>query len=212
MAKNVDKLTETMAMLKQGIPFAQIGYDIEEASMLIDIPTDEWEGNCHGIAYKIVKSGMIDGKVERGYWIGGVSKTSIFYGKPIIPHSWIRMSNGKIADPTRWCFEQVEPYIFVGDDSCYDAGGNHHRKANMQSPPEFNSQHKPANIKFPKSCNQFVMELVGNPPYLTINQAFWLGNLSLDVLQPHAKAIYTAFEKCKEGAIIPIDNYNIVMS
>ena len=186
-------------------------FDTEEASILIGVPTDEWEGNCHAIAHKIVESGMIDGKVERGYWKGLVHKRSIFYGKPLIPHSWIRMSNGKIADPTRWCFEQVEPYIFVGDDQCYDAGGNQFRKANLRPCPAFDSGHKDSNIKFPKSCNKFVMDLVGNPPYLTINQAFWLGNAPLDILSIYAKEIYTAFDKYNEGAIIPIDNYNIIM-
>ena len=121
------------------------------------------------------------------------------------------MSNGKISDPTRWCFEQVEPYIFVGGDACYDAGGNDLRMENIKPCPEFNPSHKECKVKFPKSCNHFVMDLVGNPPYFTINHAFWLANLSLKVLSPYAKEIFTAFDKSNEGSLIPMDNYNIIM-
>ena len=186
-------------------------FDINKIAKQINFPTKKWEGNCHGVATQIVESGMIDGKVERGYWKGDVSKRSIFYGKPLIPHSWIRMSNGKIADPTRWCFEQVTPYIFVGGNDYYDVGGNDFRMENMTPCPEFNPSHKECKIKFPKSCNKFVMNLIGNPPYLTINHAMWISNLSLKVLSPYAKEIFTAFDKAKEGCLIPMDNYNIVM-
>lgn len=186
-------------------------FDIEEAVMAIGIPTDEWVGNCAGISHAIVESGMIDGKVERGHWKGDVAKGSIFYGKPLIPHSWIRMANGKIADPTRWCFECVEPYISVGDEQCYDAGGNELRKAMMKPCPAFDATKTKVEIKFPASCNNFVMDLLQNPPYITINQLFWLGNLPLDLLKTHAKEIFTAFDKYKHGGIVPIDNYNIIM-
>lgn len=74
-------------------------FDINKIAKKIGLQTEKWKGNCHGISTMIVESKMIDGKVERGYWKGDVSKRSIFYGKPLIPHSWIRMSNGKIADP-----------------------------------------------------------------------------------------------------------------
>lgn len=202
--------SELELMKKMGINIENV-FDVYEAGDLIGVPVNQWEGNCHGIAMAIVESGMIDGKVERGYWKGLVSKKSIFYGKPLIPHSWIRMSNGQIADPTRWCFECVEPYIFVGGDECYDAGGNQFRKANLKPCPAFNFDHKDSKIKFPTSCNKFVMDLCGSPKYITINQAFWLANAPLDILKPYAKAIYTAFDKCKQGCLIPIDNYNIVM-
>lgn len=198
-------------MKKKHTPKERISTNATEVAVLINIPTAGWVGNCHGIASIIVDKNLIAGKVERGYWKGSVHKSSIFYGRPLIPHSWIRMPNGKIADPTRWCFEGSLPYIFIGDDKCYDAGGNDMRMANLTPCPPFKESDKKTNIKFPKSCEAFVMILLGNPPYMTMNQAFWLGNLPLNILTPHATAIFTAFDAGGEGAIIPMDNYNIIM-
>jgi len=99
-------------------------YSINEIENTIDIPSDKWEGNCHAIATQMVEAGLVDGVVERGHWNGHVHVSSMFHGKPIIQHSWIRSVEGHIVDPTRWCFECCEPYVFIGEDEeSYDTGG-----------------------------------------------------------------------------------------
>jgi hypothetical protein len=40
----------------------------------------------------------------------------------------------------------------------------------------------------------------------TRTQLFWLANAPYYMLQPHARAIYTAIEKLCMSALIPIDN------
>lgn len=186
--------------------------NIQEIEVQIDIPIDVWEGNCHGIASAIVKSGMIDGRVERGHWLGDVSAGSTFYKRTIIPHSWIRASDGSIIDPTRWCFEQVEPYIYIGkDEDSYDVGGNQLRMAIMNPLPEFNPNGKRVDLKLKEPCRTFVFALLNNPPFITINQLFWLGNLSPDSFDGHVKEVYEAIEKSGNIAIIPIDNCNTIL-
>lgn len=182
----------------------------------INIPTKEWEGNCHGISMLITELGIVKGRVERGHWLGKVNKGSIFFNKPLIPHSWIRAESGEIIDPTRWCFECKDPYIFVSkknqDEECYDAGGNKLRESFKSPAPKFNPEDKKLNITLEQSCDKFVMDLLNNPPFITVKMGFWLSNLPLKSLGEHAKAVYTSLEKSGHEAFIPVDNYDIVMS
>lgn len=35
-------------------------------------------------------------------------------------HGWVELEDGCVLDPTRWVFEHVEPYIYVGDPSDFE--------------------------------------------------------------------------------------------
>lgn len=90
-----------------------------------------WEGRCYEIATKLVKVGLVRGVAVYGHWIGPISPKSKFAPKASVgfaQHGWIvldadayEMDKGAVLDPTRWAFEAVQPYIFVGaPDSAWD--------------------------------------------------------------------------------------------
>jgi len=88
----------------------------------IGIPVSMWPGNCFAIATKMVDAGVVDGKPEYGIWTGPIDEGSPFKGRLIARHGWVRMPDDQICDPTRWVFENVEPYIYVGPEDHYDMG------------------------------------------------------------------------------------------
>jgi len=92
---------------------------VKEIEQAIGIPADDWKGNCHAIACEVVKAGLVEGEAVYGHWRGPVAKTSMFYrensGLGICRHGWVETADGFILDPTRWVFEDTEPYIFIGD-------------------------------------------------------------------------------------------------
>jgi len=39
-------------------------------------------------------------------------------------HSWLRLQDGRILDPTRWAFDRPDkPYLYLGDNDAYDDAG-----------------------------------------------------------------------------------------
>ena len=65
-------------------------------------------------------------KVMYGFYYGPVAETSMFHGKGLIRHGWVVCEDGTLVDPTRWVFEDVDPYIYainVKDSTAdYDPG------------------------------------------------------------------------------------------
>lgn len=194
-------------------------YDIDEVVTAINIPLSRWPGNCTGIASAMMEAGLVDnGYLQRGHWVGPVAKGSHFYGKPIIPHTWIEM-NDYIIDPTRWVFEAAQPYIWVGEDmACYDPGGNLLREMIMNPCPPFNPNLKHVELPLDKVCASYVLNWLqdaGMPTeagvITSVNHCFWLANLPLQHLGPIAKPLYEALIAANFKASIPIDNYRMVM-
>ena len=163
---------------------------------------------------------------------------------PFVPHGWIVTNEDEVVDPTRWVFENVEPYIFVGIDdhadftSCancghigdeharnflqeclccdcpcyertpwpYDEGGNAWRRANMKPPPPPVGK-RVCVLTLHTLARLHVQKLLRDThDAFTQAQLFWLANLPYDILQPHAAAIYAAYENVSLQALIPIDN------
>lgn len=88
----------------------------------IQVPLHEWPGNCYAIACAVLKSGMVRGRATYGHYYGYISPLSIpFGGRKWSRHGWITRRK-TIVDPTRWVFEAVKPYIYVGpvNDADYD--------------------------------------------------------------------------------------------
>ena len=89
-------------------------------------PTDDWRGNCFALAAQAVTHGIVEGRAVYGTWRGPISEDSIFFehqGEFVI-HGWVNLPDGRICDPTRWVFEAVEPYIYIGKNDHYDEGVN----------------------------------------------------------------------------------------
>ena len=173
----------------------------------------EWEGNCHGVSAAILKSGLCKGKLRYGHWLGSVKKGTMFSNNPIVRHGWIENEN-QIIDATRWAFEKVKPYIYIGDNSqgYYDAGGQIFRKLNTRPIPKYNSKDviKDFDHEGYSDAYHYIVELLGYPK-MTVDGLFWISNLPIELLGKHAKQIYELIEDNKCVAFIPIDNYQLVM-
>lgn len=77
-----------------------------------------WVARCYEISCAIVKTGLVDGDAVYGHWVGPVAPKSHFAdrsGLPFVPHGWILLKDGRVFDPTRWVFEAVTPYLFIGE-------------------------------------------------------------------------------------------------
>lgn len=189
-------------------------FNILSVEEKIKIPREQWRGKCHKIAALMLKYGLVKGKLRYGHWTGSVSKSSMFEDYPhgLVRHGWIELPNGQIVDPTRFELEQKPPYIYVGRNDYYDAGGNQFRIKNMRPAPPFNSNEKSINlilnnidaIKFIETSLD--RKINNDCVVISTGQAFWLANLPLQVLGKACKPVYSALIHVGLGALIPIDN------
>lgn len=90
----------------------------------IGIPLVHWQGNCFGVAKAINETLDLRGKVVWGDYIGKITPLAFkFFGsKRPIKHGWIMWEDGLVLDPTRWIFEAVQPYIYIGPADAYENG------------------------------------------------------------------------------------------
>lgn len=191
--------------------------DVNAVSVAIGIPKDEWKGNCHTISYQILDKGLVEGHLERGHYYGIIAKGSLFdRGCPIVPHSWIRLADGSIYDPTRFAFEGNRPYIFISDnysefdEAEYDVGGC--RLRSLKPLPPFDETKKKMELNFKtKECEEFIFSLLNYPPFLTITEVFYIANYSFQSLGEHAYELYKALEESNNDAFVPLDSWEYVM-
>lgn len=193
--------------------------DVNSVSETIGMPIENWRGKCHEVAGLLLKHRVVRGKLRYGHWTGPVVEGSKFdyYPNGLVRHGWIELADGTIVDPTRFDFEQKPPYIYVGENDYYDAGGNLERLAKITPAPKFD----PAN-------KLLVLQILDNPTasflisnlqrpirnrqlVITILQAFWLANLPLQVLGKNAKTIYTSLIDAGQEGLIPIDNKQMIL-
>lgn len=197
-----------------------IAPDIEEIAKVINFPVEYWPGNCHGIATAMVEHNLPTGyeniRVVRGHWTGPVDSKSIFYQKSkktVVPHSWISLGNNIICDPTRFAFENKDPYIFIGSTYQYDVAGQKLRKAMQQNNPfpQARKEEKTYLLRFSNSAWPFMQELTKlDQPQFTQNQIFWLANQPHEHLDEHAASIYETLKNAGYKAFIPMDSWNEV--
>jgi len=95
-----------------------------EIADLIGLPLQEWPGNCHGVAERVLRRIPTQGmRLVRGHYHGWTSPASLYRGGPQ-QHSWLRLQDGRVLDPTRWAFDQPgKPYLYVGENDAYDEAG-----------------------------------------------------------------------------------------
>ena len=193
--------------------------DVEAA---LDERAAAWAGRCYEIASECVRLKIVPGVAVYGHFLGKVAPESHFGDRshhPFQQHGWVQMPDGRIWDPTRWSFEGVEPYIYVGENKGeYDEGGNALRQATHKPPPPFNRHGKTYDLApriLPADAWNRVEELLGNSydeaeveevGKVSDDQLFWLANLPYDAFGKHAEAIYKAIEAVGMAGFIPIDN------
>jgi hypothetical protein len=98
--------------------------EVSEIAEAIDLPLADWPGNCHGVAELVLRRLPTQGmRLVRGHYHGWTSPASV-YGRGPQQHSWLRLGDGRILDPTRWAFDQPgKPYLYVGENDAYDEAG-----------------------------------------------------------------------------------------
>jgi hypothetical protein len=189
---------------------------------LIDVlgHTDGWKGACSKVA-DALQDEMEPGEVAmiRGHWIGPVADGSLFARKPVSGHTWLQMKDGTIVDPTRWVFENVEPYIFVGsDDENYDEGGQRLREAvrvMRGSAPRWDKAHVQYTFEGPTKVwvwieSQFEDTSPDKAWTLSRWQVAWIANTSPREFWPFAPIIYHWLEKVGMKTYVPIDLWRMV--
>lgn len=157
---------------------------IDECVRALDWPTEQWRGQCYGVALALVEAKLIDGRAVYGHYYGPISPTSNPFGARAgtsfpTHHGWIVTPDGQILDPTRWVFEDREPYIYhldpcncgdydvsdnVGDeesyDTCYcDHTRDEHRAYGFFRPCNFSGN------DYDEGCQRWLEDhLVAPPP------------------------------------------------
>ncbi len=184
----------------------------EEIAEAIDFPLERWQGNCFAVAQALVDNGVFEGRAVYGHYLGPVARGGFFKTTRLFQrHGWVILDyDGRILDPTRWVFENAEPYIYLtlGNDAEYDEGGNRWRDDNEPSLPQWSEDDRRIDLELGIEAEEIVVgALTGGPPWLTYPLLMWLANLSLDRLQPHAKEIYDALATAGQKAMVPWDNW-----
>ena len=186
---------------------------------ILDVPVHRWPGNCHAIASKILEENIFSGKLQYGLYTGPIHKKSIFYatGRTAVRHGWIRSDN-TIIDPTRWVFEYVTPYIYVGpvDEAEYDFGMSEIRKFTRLPFESLDlTVGRQTKYKIPADLLDLVGRLTtiaeqGTDSLQTI-QLCWLAGAGLEELGADAKKLYTWLDSLGLKYFVPIDFWNEVM-
>lgn len=98
--------------------------DPAELAALIGLPLADWPGRCHAVAERVLRHAPTQGmRLVRGHFHGWTSPASVYRGGPQ-QHSWLRLQDGRILDPTRWAFDRPgKPYLYLGENDAYDEAG-----------------------------------------------------------------------------------------
>ena len=193
---------------------------LRKVEKAIGIPAKKWNGRCHEIAGLMLDRKLVEGKLRYGHWIGPISPKSIFanYPQGLIRHGWIELKDGRVVDPSRFGFENKEPYIYIGPNDHYDAGGNKFRLNNMKPAPNYSGAEKKITLSLKGYlARALVQEMLGltgkgSKISITMRQAFWLANLPLQTFNGLAKPVYEALIEANLGALIPYDNREMAMN
>lgn len=191
--------------------------DVLEVADAIGEPVHTWPDRCHEIALAIVATGLAPGSYTRyGLYHGPIAPTGYFANRPLVRHGWIvqvpaRGTRYEIIDPTRWVFEDVEPYVYFGPDSDdYDLGAGSTRRGT--TPPAFSVTERTYRLDgLDGQTRRFVLGLLRHDTRLvSYSQLFWLANRPPDELGEHAPAIYEWLGCQRLRGLIPIDFYREV--
>jgi hypothetical protein len=172
---------------------------IEDLERVVGAPPQTWHGKCTALAHAAAELVSYHGFVsETGFW----KKRRGFPNS----HGWVLLDDGRILDPTRWSFEDVEPYIFLGESQRdYDEGGNELRKAFRGECPE--PEGDLLDLKLNIVTAEIFTKLTGYPvEELTFGQIFWLANSPYDDLGVFVGPVYQGIIDNGKKALIPIDN------
>lgn len=203
---------------------------LSELADACGVPLERWPGSCYAVAVALVRSGLLPSgsRAVYGLWRGPIAPTGHFGARAGIPftgHGWVELPSGQVLDPTRWVFEDVPGYLYVGADpvsddpdtraslerdrACYDEGGGRLRAATLPpfpaADPTDTTHRRMSTLPPPEVLSLLVGHGYVSGP-LTVQQAMWLANLPVDLLGELADPAYGWLEECGLLAFVPIDN------
>ena len=134
-------------------------------------------------------------------------------GRLFVQHGWVELGDRTVVDPTRWTLDGKDPYIYVGPDDDYDVGGNQLRSAMRGDPPDFDESERV--LSAPLALGGVFGVLLECPTRLakavTRSQLFWLANSPPADFGTSVKAFYEFLASQGLRALVPIDNWGLVM-
>jgi hypothetical protein len=193
---------------------------IKAVERAIGLKAGSWNGKCFEIASGIVAKGLVEGRAVYGHWRGPVhprSKFAVASTAGFVRHGWVLLPDGRVLDPTRWAFEHVAPYLYLGDADHYDEGGNKLRAAMRGPVPVYDPDDKIFHISqavMDSATWTFVEKTLRldcfypeqEPGEMTLGQLQYLAHLTPDELGAFGFSVYSALGKLDLLALVPCDN------
>lgn len=191
---------------------------LAQAERALGEPARKWAARCYEIASRIVEAKLCPpgSAAVYGHWLGPVAPGSHFdrgIRLPFVRHGWVLLPDGRVLDPTRWAFENVEPYLYTGPNDHYDEGGSQWHNSRQGTAPSFDPNAHAFDLDIDLHTKTFLKTLL--PSTLTnlsgqlvvdIHQLMWLANTDPRKLGVHAPTIFRAICTAGQRALIPIDN------
>ena len=193
-----------------------IKINIEKVAEAIGVPAENWKGRCYEISCMITDSEVIPGVPVYGHYNGKAKKGTLFGDYPVIRHGWI-VNGDTVIDPTRWVFEGVEPYIYVGSTSEkeYDRGGDNFRlrlkSLSLNPMPAYDEGER--TFELTRETDKLLFTEILSSDILvskvSFSQLLWAASLPLTILDVDAKHLYSWLDKNKLLVLVPKDYQEI---
>lgn len=193
---------------------------LEYIAARIRFPLEQWPGNCHAVAGKILYHYAVPGRarVVRGAYLGPVHEDSIFHeyaGRGFPPnHSWLVLDD-ILYDPLRWAFTMDDYSMYrvpasASGDEYAPCRAIPHQPYKAKPSVETRDIHTTMRGEAAEGANRTInpgKPLDGAVFHMSTPMAFWLANIPIDHAPREAlKTIYKEFIKQGQGALIPLDN------
>lgn len=169
--------------------------------------SESWPNNCYAVATALVDLLPLTARTAYGFWYGTDVRNP---GEELSRHGWALL-NGFVLDPTRWVFEQREPYLFVQKTSKakeYDEGMTQLREAFEHSSPKRDLSQKQFAFKWDLDETTFLTNLFGESRswnILTCEECFWIANKPPKRILPIVESFYKQLKGYDLLALVPID-------
>jgi len=179
---------------------------IRDLEIVVGVPVQLWHGKCTALSHAAQK--LVGGVAVYGDYCGFISDSGYWAKRSGFPnhHGWVLLDDGRVLDPTRWSFENKEPYIYIGDGTDYDEGGNMLRR--MMAPPDCPPPRgKMAALDFENATEREFWRRITHThtSAITVEQAMWVANLPYD--EDLAHYAYRVLARSGFRAMVPIDNF-----
>jgi hypothetical protein len=203
-------------------------FTLSDVEAMIGSRAENWAGKCYAIATAVHRAAEeagkgIGGRVVYGHFTGFVHPLGHFGARAALgfeQHGWIDLGDGNVLDPTRWVFENVDPYVYEGPGDDYDEGGNRLREMNQRACPSAGESETLQTLQLTTGAMALVGAISGGQLkaapmsaidgkvqlHLTAKQGHWIAGLALPVLGDYAGDVFSALVEAGMSVYIPIDN------